>query len=175
LGFAILGQKQYPSVPKAFGIHYWASARAEVFQIPQQRQAFFVGGNFFRNIKKNTMIQQANIQEKFDKIEQYWTPKNIGELNGQLVKLAKIKDELVWHSHADEDEMFLIFKGTLIMEFRDKTTTTKEGEMLIIPKGVEHLPKTNGEEVWIMLIEPMATKLTGEVEHEKTVKNLEWI
>jgi mannose-6-phosphate isomerase-like protein (cupin superfamily) len=121
------------------------------------------------------MIQEANIQEKFGKINQYWTPKIIGELNGQFVKLAKIKDELIWHSHTDEDEMFFVFKGTLIMEFRDKTTITKEGEMLIIPRGVEHLPKTNGEEVWIMLIEPKATKHTGEIEHEMTVKELEWI
>jgi mannose-6-phosphate isomerase-like protein (cupin superfamily) len=71
--------------------------------------------------------------------------------------------------------MFIVFKGTLIMDFIDKTTETKEGEILIIPRKVEHRPRTNGEEVWIMLIEPKETKHTGDIEHEKTVKNLEWL
>jgi len=121
------------------------------------------------------MVQEFNINRKFDKIDAYWTPRIVGELNGQYVKLAKVKDELVWHSHQDEDEMFIVFKGTLIMDFRDRTTETKPGEVLIIPKGVEHRPRTNGEEVWIMLIEPKETKHTGDVEHEKTVKQFEWL
>ncbi len=121
------------------------------------------------------MITKVNINKKFELIQEYWTPKIIGELNGQYVKLAKIKDELIWHNHQDEDEMFIVFKGKLIMDFRDKTTETKQGEVLIIPKGVEHRPSTNGEEVWIMLIEPKETKHTGGIEHEKTVKNFEWI
>lgn len=121
------------------------------------------------------MVTEVNINKKFDLIKEYWTPKIIGELNGQHVKLAKIKDELIWHSHQHEDEMFIVFKGTLIMDFRDKTTETKQGEILIIPNGVEHRPRTNGEEVWILLVEPKEIKHTGEVEHEKTVKNLEWI
>ena len=121
------------------------------------------------------MITEVNINNKFELVKEYWSPKIIAELNGQYVKLAKIKDELVWHSHQGEDEMFIVFKGTLIMDFRDKTTETREGEILIIPKGVEHRPCTNGEEVWIMLIEPKETKHTGDVEHEKTVKEFEWI
>lgn len=121
------------------------------------------------------MATEANINKKFEQIKEYWTPKIIGELNGQYVKLARIKDEFIWHSHQNEDEMFVVFKGTLIMDFRDKTTETKKGEILIIPKGVEHRPRTNGEEVWIMLIEPKETKHTGDIEHEKTVKNLDWI
>lgn len=121
------------------------------------------------------MATEANINKKFELIQEYWTPKIIGELNGQYVKLARIKDEFIWHSHQNEDEMFIVFKGTLIMDFRDKTTETKKGEILIIPKGVEHRPSTKGEEVWIMLIEPKETKHTGDIEHEKTVKNLEWI
>ena len=121
------------------------------------------------------MINITNINKKFELIAEYWMPKIIGELNGQYVKLAKIKDELIWHSHQDEDEMFIVFKGTLIMDFRNETTETKEGEILIIPKGVEHRPRTNGEEVWIMLIEPKTTKHTGNIEHEKTVKEFEWI
>lgn len=121
------------------------------------------------------MIYVTNINKKFELINEYWTPKIIGELNGQYVKLAKIKDELIWHSHESEDEMFIVFKGTLIMDFRDRVTETRQGEILIIPKGTEHRPRTNGEEVWIMLIEPKATKHTGYIEHEKTVKNFEWI
>lgn len=121
------------------------------------------------------MIQEFNIKEKFSKIDSYWTPKIAGELNGQYVKLAKIKGELVWHSHENEDELFLVLKGELIMEFRDRTTYTKEGEVLIIPKGVEHLPRTNGDEVWILLFEPKETKHTGETEDARTVKNWEWV
>ena len=98
------------------------------------------------------MITEVNISKKFELIDEYWTPKIIGELNGQFVKLAKIKDELIWHSHQ-----------------------AKVGEILIIPKTVEHRPRTNGEEVWIMLIEPKDTKHTGDIEHKKTVKNFEWI
>lgn len=122
------------------------------------------------------MITNFNINEKFDLISEYWTPKIVGELNGQYVKLAKAKGDFVWHAHSDEDELFMIVKGTLIMDFRDKTTETKLGEIIIIPKGVEHRPRTyNNEEVWLMLFEPKEIKHTGEVEHEKTVKNLEWI
>lgn len=121
------------------------------------------------------MIKELNIAEKFEKINEYWTPKIVGELNGQYIKLAKVKGEFVWHSHQNEDELFQVIKGTLIVEFRDKITYTNKGEILIIPKGIEHKPKTNGEEVWIMLFEPKETKHTGEVIDEKTVENLEWI
>ena len=121
------------------------------------------------------MITEVNISKKFELINEYWTPKIIGELNGQYVKLAKIKDELIWHSHENEDEMFIVFKGTLIMDFRDRTTETKQGEVLIVPKTIEHRPRTNGEKVWIMLIEPKETKHTGDAEHERTVNQFEWI
>ncbi len=120
-------------------------------------------------------MKAVNIIEKFSLFTENWTPKIIGELNGQYVKLAKLKDEFVWHSHDNEDELFMIFKGTLIMEFRDKIVEVKEGEMLIVPKGVEHFPRTNGEEVYVLLFEPKETLHTGTVEHEKTVKILDWI
>lgn len=121
------------------------------------------------------MAHHLNLHEKFALITEYWTPKIVGELNGQYVKLAKLKGEFVWHSHEDEDELFMVIKGTLLMEFRDKMTRVQEGEMLVVPKGIEHNPRTEGEEVWVVLFEPKATKHTGEVEHKKTVKNLEWI
>ena len=120
--------------------------------------------------------EPINILQKFEDFQEYWTPKIVGELNGQQVKLAKLKGEFVWHSHENEDELFMIFKGTLIMEFRDKTKVLKEGEMITVPRGVEHFPRTeNNEEVWVLLFEPIATKHTGEVEHEKTVHNQGWI
>jgi len=120
-------------------------------------------------------MEKINISEKFSLFSAHWTPKLIGELNGQYVKLAKVKDELVWHSHEYEDEMFLVFKGTLILEFRDRIEEVKEGEMIIVPKGIEHLPRTNGEEVWLMLFEPKATLHTGEAVHEKTTNDQQWI
>lgn len=123
----------------------------------------------------NQLVKEINLKDKFGQFNEHWTPKIVGELNGQYVKLAKGKDELIWHSHENEDELFLVVKGTLIMDFRDKTTYTKEGEVLIIPRGVEHRPRTDGEEVWILLFEPKETKHTGEIEHEKTVTDLEWI
>ncbi len=120
-------------------------------------------------------MNTINLADKFSQFDQFWTPKIIAELNDQYVKLAKGKDELIWHSHAEEDELFVVVKGQLIMEFRDKTVTVGPGEILIVPKGVEHLPRTNGKEVWILLIEPKSTKHTGEVVHEKTVTQLDWL
>ena len=121
-------------------------------------------------------MESINIRDKFNLFSENWTPKIIGELNGQQVKLAKLKDEFVWHSHEDEDELFMVFKGTLIMEFRDRVEHVKEGDMIIVPRGVEHNPRTeNGEEVWVLLFEPAATKHTGAVEHERTVHDQKWI
>ncbi len=121
-------------------------------------------------------MKTINIAEKFNSFQEQWTPKIIGELNGQLVKLAKLQGEFVWHSHEEEDELFMIFKGTLIMEFRDRTEVVKEGETIIVPRGVEHFPRTeNGEEVWVLLFEPAVTKHTGEEVYEKTVIDQEWI
>ena len=116
----------------------------------------------------------VNLLKKFEKFDDLWSPKIVGELNGQQVKLAKVKGEFVWHDHADEDEMFFIVKGTLKIEFRDQIKTFSAGEFLIVPKGVEHKPIAE-EEVWIMLFEPAATQHTGEVEHELTQKEKEWI
>jgi len=121
-------------------------------------------------------IKSINILEKFSLFDTQWTPHIIGELNGQYVKLCKLKDEFIWHSHENEDELFMVFKGTLFMDFRDRETLeVKEGEICIIPKGVEHRPRTNGEVVYNLLFEPKETQHTGNIENEKTVKNPEWI
>jgi mannose-6-phosphate isomerase-like protein (cupin superfamily) len=121
-------------------------------------------------------IKPINIMDKFLLFEKYWTPHIIGELNGQYVKLCKLKDNFVWHNHENEDELFMVFKGTLLIDFRDgRTVEVKEGEILIIPKGVEHRPRTNGEIVFNLLFEPKETLHTGAVESEMTIKELRWI
>ncbi|MEN2280779.1 cupin domain-containing protein [Algoriphagus sp. SE2] len=119
-------------------------------------------------------MNKVNLNEKFDLIKEHWSPKIIGELNGQDVKLAKVKGEFVWHDHKGEDELFLIIKGTLRIEFRDRSVTLNEGEMLIIPRGVEHYPIAE-EEVLLLLFEPQNTKHTGDVMTERTVQKFEKI
>jgi len=121
-------------------------------------------------------IEPINIMNKFSLFKEEWTPKIIAELNGQYVKVCKLKNDFVWHSHKNEDELFMVFKGSLIVDFRNgQTVKVKQGEILIIPKGVEHRPRTNGEIVFNLLIEPKTTLHTGEVETNMTVKQLEWI
>lgn len=115
----------------------------------------------------------TNILQKFSLFTDHWSPKIIGELNGQQLKLAKVKGEFVWHDHEAEDELFLVYKGTLFLDFRDGTTVElNPGEFHIVPRGVEHRPRTkDGMEVWLMLMEPATTKHTGEVQTEMTVHN----
>ena len=121
-------------------------------------------------------IESINIMDKFSLFNEEWTPKIIGQLNDQYVKLCKLKDNFIWHSHENEDELFMVFKGTLFIELKDKRTVeVKEGEILIIPKGVEHRPYTNGELVFSLLFEPKSTLHTGDVETDMTVKELGWI
>ena len=121
-------------------------------------------------------IQPINIMNKFSLFEEKWTPKIIGELNNQYVKLCKLKDDFIWHSHDNEDELFMVFKGTLLIDFRDgNTVEVKEGELVIIPKGVEHRPRTNGDLVFNLLFEPKSTLHTGDIQDKMTVKRLEWI
>ena len=121
-------------------------------------------------------IEPINIMKKFSLFEKKWTLKIIGELNEQYVKLCKLKDDFVWHSHEKEDELFMVFKGTLLIDFRDaKTVEVKEGEILIVPRKVEHRPRTNGEIVFSLLFEPKTTLHTGSVKDEMTVKKLDWI
>ena len=119
-----------------------------------------------------TMLKKINIEQKLSLFNDHWNPRIIGELNKQHVKLAKIKGEFIWHKHDEEDEMFLVLKGTLKIEFRDRIETIHENEMIIVPKGVEHRPIAE-KEVSIMLFEPATTINTGDLENERTRKNLE--
>jgi mannose-6-phosphate isomerase-like protein (cupin superfamily) len=119
-------------------------------------------------------MEKVNLLEKFSLFSEHFNPKIIAELNGQHVKLVKAKGPFVWHHHDHEDELFLVVKGRLDMELRDKTIHLDEGEMLVVPKGVEHRPVAN-EEVWIVLFEPANTLNTGNVVNEKTVAELKHI
>lgn len=118
---------------------------------------------------------KVNLQNKFSQFADYWNPRIAGELNGQHVKLAKLKGEFVWHHHEQEDELFLVVKGILRMELRDQTIDIHPGEFLIVPKGVEHRPVAE-EEVEVMLFEPVSTVNTGALDpNERTRKELERI
>lgn len=112
-------------------------------------------------------MKVINILEKYTEFDAQWSPHVIAELNGQQVLLAKVQGEFVWHAHAEEDELFHVIKGKLRMEFRDCTEEVQPGEMIVVPKGVEHRPCAE-EETWILLFEPLSTKHTGEVIDEIT-------
>ncbi len=116
----------------------------------------------------------VNLADKFSRIDDYWHPRIVGALNGQLVKLAKLLGPFDWHFHAAEDELFLVMRGTLRMELRDRTVTIAPGEFFIVPRGVEHRPVAD-EEVHVVLFEPADTQHTGNVVTEKTRTTLEWI
>lgn len=115
---------------------------------------------------KNNM-EKVNLEQKFALFSEHWSPKIVGELNGQYVKLAKLKGEFVWHKHENEDELFFVVKGSFKMEYRDRTVTINENEFIIVPKGVEHKPVAD-EEVLIMLFEPVTTLNTGDSDSNLT-------
>jgi len=110
-----------------------------------------------------------NIKQKFSKFSKNWHPHQIAMVDDMQVILAKVKGEFVWHVHEHEDELFQVVKGTLYMQFRDRTEVVNEGEIIVVPKGVEHNPCTkNNEEAHILLFEKLSTAHTGNVAHEKT-------
>jgi len=114
-------------------------------------------------------MKPINVKEKFQKFSKQWHPHQIAIVDDMQVILAKIKGEFVWHKHDDEDELFFVQIGTLEMHFRDKVEIVNEGELIVVPKGVEHCPKTrDGEEVHLLLFEKLTTAHTGNVVHEKT-------
>ena len=119
-------------------------------------------------------MDKINLNQKFSLFHEYWSPKIVGELNDSYIKLAKLKGEFDWHHHDNEDELFFVVKGQLTIKFRDKDVILDEGEMVVIPKGLDHLPVAT-EEVQVMLIEPKGTLNTGNVVTEKTQQVLERI
>jgi len=114
---------------------------------------------------------KVNLAEKFALFSECWSPRIVGELNGQQVKIVKLKGEFVWHHHDDEDELFLVVKGRLLMRLRGEDVVLEEGEFFIVPRGVEHMPVAD-EEVYALLFEPASTLNTGNVRNERTVDNL---
>lgn len=119
-------------------------------------------------------MDKVNLGEKFSLFSEYWSPKIVGGLNGQHVKIAKFKGEFIWHKHDHEDEMFFVVDGTLKIEFRDKTVTLNKNDFLIVPKGTEHKPVAENE-VLVMLFEPATTLNTGNTESDLTKHNPDWI
>jgi mannose-6-phosphate isomerase-like protein (cupin superfamily) len=119
-------------------------------------------------------MEKVNLLRKFSLVNEYWSPKIIGELNDFYVKAVKLKGEFIWHHHEQEDELFLVVKGSLLMRFRDRDVRLEEGEFLIVPKGVEHLPIAE-KEAYIVLLEPKSTLNTGNVKNERTIAELERI
>ncbi len=119
-------------------------------------------------------MEKVNLAQKFSMFQDYWNPKVVGDINDSSVKLVKLKGEFVWHHHETEDELFLVVKGRLLIRLRDQDILLKEGEFVIIPSGVEHLPVAE-EEVHVLLLEPKTTLNTGNVKNERTVADLEHI
>lgn len=119
-------------------------------------------------------MEKINIEEKFKLFSDYFNPRIIAELNGQQIKIVKFKGKFVWHSHENEDELFLVVKGKFIMDFKDKSVEVKEGEIIVIPKGTEHRPRAD-EEVHVALFEPTSTLNTGNVSNNFTKTELEKI
>lgn len=119
-------------------------------------------------------MEKVNLAQKLSLFSEYWSPKIVGELNGQQVKLVKFKGEFVWHHHEHEDELFFVVQGQFKMLFRDRTVTLNPGEFLVVPRGVEHKPVAD-EEVHVMLLEPASTLNTGNVTDEKTVAIPQWL
>lgn len=118
---------------------------------------------------------KVNLLQKLEKISDHWDPKIVGELNGQHVKLVKFQGEFVWHAHEHEDELFLVIKGSFIMEYRDRKEIISENEFIIVPRGTEHRPVAENE-VWVMLFEPSTTLNTGNAgSNELTKPDPKWI
>ena len=119
-------------------------------------------------------VEKVTLAEKFALFTTHWDPKIVGALNGQHVKLVKFQGPFVWHHHDAEDELFLVVRGSFTMHFRDRSVELREGELIIVPRGVEHCPDAK-EEVQVLLFEPASTVNTGSTPGEKTVNEPEWI
>lgn len=119
-------------------------------------------------------MEKVNIYQKLNTFNEFWSPKIVGDINESYVKLAKLKGEFVWHMHENEDELFFVIKGKLVIKLSTEDIIINEGEFFIVPKGIEHMPVAENE-VHVMLLEPKSTLNTGNVKNEKTVETLERI
>ena len=119
-------------------------------------------------------LEKINIKEKMSKFSDYWSPKVIAEMNDYQFKLVKIKDDFDWHSHKDTDEVFIVINGNMRIDFRDQSVELSKGEMLVVPKGVDHKPYSD-EECEVMIVEPRGVVNTGDVNSKMTADNDVWI
>jgi mannose-6-phosphate isomerase-like protein (cupin superfamily) len=119
-------------------------------------------------------MNKVNLREKFGLFSEHWSPKVVGQVADTQIKVVKVKGEFPWHLHENEDELFLIVRGRIVLEFRDRSVPLEEGEFLIVPKGIEHRPVA-AEEAHVVLIEPATTLNTGNTRNERTVDQPEWI
>lgn len=119
-------------------------------------------------------MSKINFQEKLSKFSEHWTPKVIAEMNDYQFKLVKIEGEFVWHDHSDTDEVFIVIEGSMKIEFDDETVELNEGEMYVVPKGVQHKPYAD-KECKVLLVEPKGVVNTGESDSELTADNDVWI
>jgi mannose-6-phosphate isomerase-like protein (cupin superfamily) len=117
-------------------------------------------------------MKKVDVKEKLSLFNEYWSPKIVGELNGQYIKVAKLKGEFIWHQHENEDELFMVIRGKLTIKMKTQDIELTAGQFFIVPSGVEHLPVAD-EECHVMLFEPKTVVNTGNVKNEKTVENLE--
>jgi mannose-6-phosphate isomerase-like protein (cupin superfamily) len=122
----------------------------------------------------STEIEKVSLAGKLNRFSDYWSPKIVGELNDSYVKLVKLKGEFVWHHHETEDELFLVVEGKLLIKLRDRDIELEEGEFVVIPRGVEHLPVAE-QEAHVLLLEPKTTLNTGNIKDERTVAELDRI
>lgn len=118
--------------------------------------------------------QSINLQEKLSKFSEHWSPKVVAQMNDYLFKVVKVQGEFIWHNHPETDEVFIVLKGRLAIHLRDGSVVLGEGEMFVVPKGVEHKPVA-AEECHILLVEPAGTVNTGEIVNERTAANDVWI
>jgi mannose-6-phosphate isomerase-like protein (cupin superfamily) len=128
----------------------------------------------FVTLSYNRKMKSINFNEKFSLFSDQWAPKIIAGLNDYHFKLARIEGAFIWHSHSETDEAFIVLEGKMVMEYRDGSEQVKTGEMIVVPKGIEHRPNAK-EECRILLIEPAGTRNTGETENEMTHEEVEWI
>jgi mannose-6-phosphate isomerase-like protein (cupin superfamily) len=126
------------------------------------------------DVLEGESMEPVNLIRKLAQFHESWSPKIVGELNGQHVKLVKFQGEFLWHHHEHEDELFLVIQGRFRMDFRDRQVWVEEGEFLIVPRGVEHRPVAE-EEAHVLLFEPASTLNTGNVPSERTIRDLERI
>ena len=119
-------------------------------------------------------MKKINLISKYKKITEYWSPKVVAEMNDYQFKLAKIKNDFIWHSHDNTDETFIVIEGKIYIEFEDETVGLSEGEMIVVPKGKKHRPYAD-EEAKIMLIEPKGVRNTGDIVSDLTADDNQWI